>query len=148
MPFKIRRVPQQTRTEVLPVTKTTRLTRAIDSFLLDCEARSLSPRSVEFYDGNLKPFVAWLEEQNVTTLEAITASHCRAYLVALQHRELSAYSQHAAARSIRAWLNFCVADELLAASPMRKSKCQTRKRFFLLHASRCEEDTRRLPDHA
>lgn len=38
----------------------------------------------------------------------------------LQPRNLSDHSIHAAARALRAWFNFCVSEELIAESPMKK----------------------------
>jgi len=92
---------------------------ALTAFLLDCEARRLSPRTLGFYRQELEPFLAWLAARGVKLLGGIDAPAIRAYLVALQDRGLRPVSQHAAARSIRAWLNFCVREELLDLSPMR-----------------------------
>jgi site-specific recombinase XerD len=59
----------------------------------------------------------------VTALEDFSADHFRRYLVSLQDRNLAAASQHAAARSLRAFLNFCERDDLLTgANPARKVK--------------------------
>ncbi len=70
-------------------------------FLLDAEARWLTPKTITYYREQLTPFVKWLQEQGVADLDAVTPTHIRRYLVSLQQRELTPRSQHAAARSIR-----------------------------------------------
>jgi len=95
-------------------------TAALQSFLLDCESRRLSPKTLSFYRQQLTPFMAFLDVRKVTALRDLTADHIRIYLISRQHLKVS--TQHAAARSIRAWLNFCVRDDLLAGSPMRAVK--------------------------
>lgn len=99
--------------------KTTTTANALAAFLLDCEARRLSARTLGFYQQELQPFLAWLASRGVTQLGSLSAPEIRAYLVTLQERKLASASVHAAARSIRAWLNFCVREDLLDLSPMR-----------------------------
>lgn len=102
------------------------LERALDSFLLDCEARRLTAPTLAFYRQQLEPFTRHLDALNHTMLDAITPNDIRSYLVELQNRELADNSIHAAARAIKAFLNFCVREELLDASPMRKVRMPKR----------------------
>ena len=80
------------------------LDRALASFLLDCEARRLTAATLTFYRDRLEPFLRHLHELHDSTLGAITPNDIRAYLVALQDRELDDNSSHAAARAIKAFL--------------------------------------------
>lgn len=107
------------------------LDAALGMFLLDCRARHLSPRSVEFYDWQLHKALDYLAGRNVNSLAGITPTHIRAYLLALQERKLSDSSQHAAARALRAWLNWCVTEELLTVSPMDKVRMPKRSKEIL-----------------
>ena len=102
------------------------LDRALASFLLDGEARRLTAATLTFYRDQLEPFLRHLHELHHSTLTAITPNDIRAYLVALQDRELADNSIHAAARAIKAFLNFCVREELLAVSPMGKVRMPKR----------------------
>jgi len=79
----------------------------------------LSPRTVAFYDLRILHFATWLDGQGVVSLDALTANHIRAYLVARQDRGAAPAYVHNIARAIRAWLRFCVAEDWLPASPMR-----------------------------
>jgi integrase/recombinase XerD len=113
---------QQTRLTLVPPVKPSVLQQDVDAFLLDCRARHLTASSLHYYTENLEPFVTYLAEQSVTSVQAIRPPHIRAYLVSLQERGLKDNTQHGVARAIRAWLNFCVNEELIDASPMRKVK--------------------------
>ncbi len=96
------------------------LKRALESFLLDAEARQLSPMTRRYYRQQLEPFLHHLQEQSVVNVEELTADHIRSYLVVLQDRGLKANTVHAAARAVRAFCNFLVMEELIKISPMRK----------------------------
>lgn len=92
---------------------------ALSTFLLDCRARRFSPRTIEHYQQRIGAFATFLHEQGISTLAQIQPSHIRLYYIHLQDKELSSHTVHTCARSIRAWLNFCVREELLSESPMR-----------------------------
>jgi len=96
------------------------LTQALDVFLLDAEARQLSPNTIRFYRQQLQPFLSYLREKDIVDPEAISAHHIRAYLVSLQKRGLKEHSVHAAARSVRAFCKFMKVEDLISSNPMRK----------------------------
>ena len=98
----------------------TSLQLALDSFLLDAEARRLTPKTIRYYRQQIQPFIDSLGTQGVITPEAITAHHIRRHMVEMQRRGLADASIHASARAIRAFCNFMVREELLDKSPMRK----------------------------
>lgn len=93
---------------------------ALDLFLLDCEARRLTEATRSFYHGRLSRFIRWCEAQGLESVQDLTAHDIRRYLVHLQRRQLSSQYQHGLARAIRAFLNYCVRDELLEKSPFAK----------------------------
>ena len=91
-----------------------------DLFLLDCEARRLTDQTLSFYRAKLSLFFRWCEADGLEAIQELTAHHIRRYLVELHRRELSSQYQHDIARAIRAFLNYCVRDELLEKSPFAK----------------------------
>lgn len=97
--------------------RTFSLNDGLDMFLLDCEARRLTPQTLTFYKQKLSVFVRWCEEQQLDGLDDVTARDLRQFLVSIQRRGLSSQYQHNLARAIRAFLNFCVRDELIDESP-------------------------------
>jgi site-specific recombinase XerD len=101
---------------------------AFQAFLLDCESRRLTPKTLSFYRERLVPFMSWL---TVTSIHEISPVHIRAYIVEMQKRGLSDSTQHAFARSIRAFLNFCIREEWLDKSPMNKVRMPKRDKKIL-----------------
>jgi integrase/recombinase XerD len=93
---------------------------ALDLFFLDCEARRLTDGTLSFYHAKLTLFVRWCEAEGLESVQELTAHHIRRYLVHLQRRQLSSQYQHNLARAIRAFLNYCVRDEIIEKSPFDK----------------------------
>ncbi len=93
---------------------------AVDSFFVDCRARRLSAGTMDSYTRRVKAFAAWLDAAGVEELGELTASRLRAYFVELTDRGLDDDTIITFYRVIRAWLNFCVREELIPDSPMRK----------------------------
>lgn len=91
-------------------------------FELDNRARRLSPRTIEHHAFYLGRFFAWCEGQSVTQLHQVTTVHLRSYLVFLQEQQWSDWSIHGAARDLRRFFRFCLAEELIAVSPMARVK--------------------------
>lgn len=96
------------------------LEEAYEMFMLDCEARRLTPATRQFYRAKLSVFFQWCTENAVEVISDLTAHKIRQYFVYLQRRSLSGQYQHNLARTIRAFLNYCVRDELLEVSPFKK----------------------------
>jgi len=98
---------------------TSSLAQAVNQFLLDCEARNLTPATLRFYWQRLGGFVAYLEAQNVTAPQNITPAHIRVFLASFPERELSPYYAHQHARAIKTLCGFLLREGVLDASPMR-----------------------------
>lgn len=96
------------------------LTEMLDSYLLDANARQLSPRTLEFYQQQLGPFLVYVAQNEAERPEELTPRHIRGYLAALRERGLSKNSIHAAARAIRAFCNFMESEDVIDDNPMRK----------------------------
>lgn len=110
----------QTRTRDFFMQQKTTLTDAYDLFMLDCQARRLTPATLRFYEGKLSVFFQWLGERGITHIDDITANLLRQFLASIAERGLTDTYQHDLGRAIRAWLNYCVRDELLTKSPFAK----------------------------
>lgn len=99
---------------------------ALHIFLQDCQI-GLSPLTVRNYTYNLERLTAYLAERGVKSLGRIKANHLRNYLAHLSqqptqkrghHQPPSIATLHQSYRVIRAWLNWCVEQGLLAANPV------------------------------
>ena len=105
------------------------LRAVLDSFLLDAQARNLTPKTQAFYRNELEQFLAFAHVL-ATDLNGVTPDIIRQYLVYLQTRRKGS-SQHAAARALRAWLNWCVQQDLLKVSPCARVKMPKQERPLL-----------------
>jgi site-specific recombinase XerD len=90
---------------------------ALEVFLLNCEAKGLTKASFSFYRDKIKDFFL---QSKVNQLSAINPTVIRQYLKSLQDKGLTSHSCHSHARAIRAFFNFCVAEDYLSVSPMKK----------------------------
>lgn len=93
---------------------------SLDIFLLDCESRRLTKSTRQFYKAKLSVFIAWCDSEGIQDLGKLGAHDIRRFLVHIQRRELSSQYQHNLARAIRAFLAFCVRDELIEKSPFAR----------------------------
>lgn len=120
-------------------TLSTPISEAFTIFKLHCKSQRYRPKTLQFYDDKLPPFFEWLVGEGVSHIERITPHHIRAHLVNKQtiyvgtedERTASGHTVHAIARAIRAFLNFCVAEEWLTVTPMRTVKMPRRPKRIL-----------------
>ena len=93
----------------------------LDSFILARQSARCTPATIRFYRSMLEPFVRWLQAYHaLQEPRQIDANHIRQFLVELQERELADTTQHAYARSIKAWLSWLVNEDELEKNPMRR----------------------------
>jgi site-specific recombinase XerD len=81
------------------------LARDVQSFVIDRQARGLSPRTIEFYSEELHFWQTYLECQGLNHVEELTPGHLREYLLKLAERR-NPGGVHAAFRAMRAFLNW------------------------------------------
>lgn len=93
---------------------------AVESFLIDCQARRLTPKTIEYYAKNLRTFTLYLADKRIGSVEALTHHELRHFMLALRKRNYSAQYQHNIYRSVRTFLNFCVSDGIIEESPLTK----------------------------
>jgi site-specific recombinase XerD len=78
---------------------------AVGAFVVDRQARALSPSTIRFYREELAHLRAYLEKRGVLSVESVTPGLLRDYLLELgTHR--SAGGQHGAYRAMRAFLRW------------------------------------------
>ena len=92
-------------TQGLSILPQTGILQDVRAFLIDCEARRLSPTTVERYGRELRYFRIWAEGQKVTDPMAITPDLLRRYLLHLA-RVRNAGGQHIAFRVLRVFLRW------------------------------------------
>lgn len=86
------------------------LHRDMEAFLLDRQARGLSPRSVDFYRQKLAAWLSFLEGEGISRMEGVTAEILRKYLLHLAETHAPG-GVHAAYRALRAFFSWYESEE-------------------------------------
>ena len=98
------------------VPETSSLGRAVNAFLLDCEARNLTAGTLRFYWQRLATLLTFLERQDITEPERITPALLRAFIASFSGH--SPYYQHQYARAAKTFCGFLVREGILTTWPM------------------------------
>lgn len=104
-------MPERADNEQLP------LALDVEAFMIDCQVRNLSPKTLGVYRYQLDRFLAWRSCQ----AGPVTAHEVRAYLLALRG-VVSPSTQHQAFRVLRTFCRWTVAEGLWEANPMERLK--------------------------
>lgn len=115
-PTEVAGIVEITHLKALRLAETSALAKAVNLFLLDCDARNLTPATMKFYWQRLGGFIAFCVRSKVTTLEGITSQLLRDFLVTFKNH--SPYYAHQHARVLKTFCSFLVREGLLDASPM------------------------------
>lgn len=92
----------------------------LQAFLLDKEAANLSPRSLEYYQQKLIPFLEFLAGRGVKEVEAISPNDIRAFLVSLKNPKRSPGGIHAYYRAIKAFCRWLYAEGEIESDVMAR----------------------------
>jgi len=102
-------MPTSASGSLLSLVEVSRLNADIRSFIIDCQSRRLSHRTIDLYQAELGYLRQFLEQQRVTRVEDIAPTHLRAYLVQLAtHR--NAGGCHVAYRITKTFLRWWQAE--------------------------------------
>jgi len=87
------------------------LTAALDEWRFAQAAHS--PRSIAWNDQKVGAFIAWCTKQDIQSTDQVTASHVHRFLASLP-ADLSTYTRRGYAQSVKAFLNYCVREDLMS----------------------------------
>lgn len=88
---------------------------------LECELRSLTPRTIRGYYNSTLLFLTWLErQQEINGLEAIRPPAIKAYIQHLMRKQLTPSYINAILRCIRAYFRYATEEEHLTTNPATK----------------------------
>lgn len=110
------------------------LTDAYTDFILSRQAMNCTPATLAFYRYTAGAFLSWVESQDVTGPEQVTARHVRQYLAQLIASKRKDTTLHAHARAIRTLLGFWYAEGYTAALVKFDMPKLARKRLPVLTA--------------
>lgn len=95
------------------------LSQAIELHQLDCKSQRFTERTLQTYQQRLGVFLRFVGDMPLAKLQAM---HIRAFQNDMVERNVGSAYQHALMRGVRAFLNYCVRDELIEKSPMKTIK--------------------------
>jgi site-specific recombinase XerD len=100
------------------VRNSSRLSLDVQAFLLDAQARNVSPGTLRFYSQKLYPLIAYLEQLKLREAEEVTASHLRLWLVHLQQTGHNPGGVHGFYRAAKALFMWLLREGTIVKSPM------------------------------
>src|SRR3990172_2220410 len=107
----------------MPDHLTSPISNEITAFIIDRQARRCSPKTISFYEDELRLFQKYLLENEISIMSKILPDDIRQYLIDLSARR-SQGGVHAAYRAIKAFFNWYEAeiDEPLYRNPIKRVK--------------------------
>ena len=97
----------------------------LEEFKLECELRRLSHRTIKGYYNNVQATLVYLEKEfGVTEIEKIGTIHLKKYVNYLNQRKLTPSYINSIIKCLRAFFQFCIAEELIAVNPVLRVNWQ------------------------
>ena len=97
----------------------------LQEFILDCQLRRLSPRTVKGYHNNTHNFLIYSEKHyEITEVEEIRTVHIKQYIQYLLNKKLTASYINGILKCLRAFFHFTVQEEYIYANPTDKVRMQ------------------------
>ncbi|MEQ7219816.1 phage integrase N-terminal SAM-like domain-containing protein [Vagococcus fluvialis] len=92
-------------------------------FILDCQIRNLSKRTVETYELNINLFLRWLEkEMKVNELPPLNKNHFKMYVVHLQREQYQASYINLLMKCLKSFFNYLVEEEYVSVNYPKQIK--------------------------
>jgi integrase/recombinase XerD len=109
---------------ILEISRGDPIITAIDSFLIDRQARELSRHTLKFYREFLRTFIEYCNANSLTLIQEITPDFLRRYFLAFGEKH-NPGGVHGAYRTLRAFFQWLMKEEVMAPdwkNPMLKVK--------------------------
>ncbi len=97
------------------------IAREFDGFIIDCQARALSPRTIELYQDKFSYWRQLFKSMGVTDVASITPLHLRRGLVELAKTH-NPGGVHVCYRVLKTFLRWLVAEGVLEKNPIERIK--------------------------
>jgi len=107
------------REQLIRLVPRSELAQDVGDFLIDRQARGLSPRTVEFYSDELRYLRSFLQTLNIHDTSSVTPTHLRQYLLHLGSTR-NPGGLHAAYRAMRAFFRWWQAETEAKSNPVSK----------------------------
>lgn len=113
--------------------KKLKLRDAVQGYMLRCQSKKLSFRTMEWYEQKLACFCTYMAETQVYDLQAVTLWHVRAFIVAVQEgkagtvtlqprkeEKVSDLTVKGYVQVLKGFFNWCASEDLIKANPVVK----------------------------
>lgn len=99
------------------------ITEAMEEYLLDCQVKKYSPRTIKNYRELIRLITAWLErEHHVTELETIRPAHLKRFILEAETKGRKAHYINDLLKTYKVFLKYCVQEHYLNENPADKIK--------------------------
>ncbi len=115
----------------------------VSEFVLECQLRRLSKRTIKGYHNNTALFLTFIEnEYQVTRLEKIRPLHIRGYMQHIISRKLSPSYANGILKCLRAFFKYAYNEEYITVNPCEKVSWQKEGKVIIQAFT--EEEVKRL----
>lgn len=109
------------------------LSDVLEEFLLDCQLRQLSDRTIKHERNSNKKMITFLEsEYRVTSLENVKPIHLKGYVLYLTNLGRKETYVNGLIKSFRAFFKYCVKEEYIKDNPALKLNFQKEEVSMIL----------------
>jgi len=103
------------------LTSLNELERNYQAFLLSCQVSGLSPATIRYYQYMIGAFINFCLQTGITTLQEITTTQVRLFLLKLQQTNNS-ISVHDYYRAVKRFFNWLIEEGIAKKSPLQTIK--------------------------
>jgi len=103
---------------IFHIHQTSSLTTELRSFLVDCQARNLSPNTRRYYEQKLIPLIQFLTGMGVTDADQVEAGHLRTWLVRLQNSGHNPGGVHGHYRAMKVFFRWLCSEGVISRCPV------------------------------
>jgi integrase/recombinase XerC len=102
----------------------------LQAFLFACQAKELSPRTIEYYEQTLTRFYNFCQGLKINSPAQVTPGHIRLFMVELR-KTISAISVHAYYRAIKRSYHFLLREGFVKINPMTNIEAPQRPKILI-----------------
>ena len=96
------------------------LNAALKEYLLECELRNYTEKTIKGYRNSIELLVNYLQQNGITDVDEVLPAHIKHFLTNLQRAGRKPSYINGLHKAFRAWFKYLQAEEYISANPMNK----------------------------
>ena len=96
------------------------LNAALKEYLLECELRNYTEKTIKGYRNSIELLVNYLQQNGITDVNEVLAPHIKHFLTNLQRAGRKPSYINGLHKAFRAWFKYLQAEEYISVNPMNK----------------------------